>query len=316
MLLFFFPLHGIASNDHENEGKKTPQRFALYHKMETISHIPWYYYAAIDQYERSIRKARKDRESTNRSIAIYVPPDRWAGPLNPKQNDTNPLTISIFGGIGVDGNGDGKAERTNSEDLLHMIAQHLKHYGTSREDIKIGLWEYYQRDQTVRMIMSHAKVYKQIGQPDTDQHTFPIPKRYNYDYDNTWGDPRGWGGRRIHEGTDIFANYGVPVRATSYGVVEMKGWNEYGGWRIGIRDLNNVYHYFAHLKGYEKGIEKGTVVKPGDVIGYVGSSGYGPPGTQGKFPPHLHYGMYKDNGSKEWSFDPFPHLRAWERQGS
>ncbi|NEU03096.1 peptidase M23, partial [Escherichia coli] len=49
------------------------------------------------------------------------------------------------------------------------------------------------------------------------------------------------------------------------------------------------------------------------VIGSVGSSGYGPPGTAGKFPPHLHYGMYKDNGRTEWSFDPYPHLRAWER---
>jgi len=27
----------------------------------------------------------------------------------------------------------------------------------------------------------------------------------------------------------------------------------------------------------------------------------------------LHYGMYKDNGSREWSFDPYPFLRKWER---
>jgi murein DD-endopeptidase MepM/ murein hydrolase activator NlpD len=45
----------------------------------------------------------------------------------------------------------------------------------------------------------------------------------------------------------------------------------------------------------------------------VGSSGYGPPGTSGKFPPHLHYGMYKDNGVTEWSFDPYPHLAKWKR---
>ncbi|MDR4379075.1 peptidoglycan DD-metalloendopeptidase family protein [Bacillus amyloliquefaciens] len=61
-------------------------------------------------------------------------------------------------------------------------------------------------------------------------------------------------------------------------------------------------------------IHKGQIVKPGEVIGSVGSSGYGPPGTAGKFPPHLHYGMYKDNGRSEWSFDPYPHLRAWERK--
>jgi murein DD-endopeptidase MepM/ murein hydrolase activator NlpD len=97
-------------------------------------------------------------------------------------------------------------------------------------------------------------------------------------------------------------------------VVEIIGWNKFGGWRIGIRDVKNVYHYYAHLSGYEKHIKKGSFVKPGEVIGYVGSSGYGPKGTQGKFPPHLHYGLYKYNGYMEYSFDPYPYLRAWERE--
>ena len=76
----------------------------------------------------------------------------------------------------------------------------------------------------------------------------------------------------------------------------MKGWNRYGGWRVGIRDINNNYHYFAHLNGFAKDLHTGQVVEPGQLIGSVGSSGYGPPGTAGKFPPHLHYGMYRDNG--------------------
>ncbi len=94
----------------------------------------------------------------------------------------------------------------------------------------------------------------------------------------------------------------------------MKGWNRYGGWRIGIRDINNNYHYFAHLNGFAKDVHNGMIVEPGMLIGGVGSSGYGPPGTSGKFPPHLHYGMYKDNGFTEWSYDPYSHLKLWERQ--
>jgi len=182
------------------------------------------------------------------------------------------------------------------------------------ENIKLALWDYYKRDKTVSIIVGKAKIYKQFGHLNLESHVFPVPIRSNHSYNNTWGDARGWGGRRIHEGTDIFASYGVPVRATSYGIIEMKGWNRYGGWRVGIRDINNNYHYLAHLNGFTKDLHIGQVVEPGQLIGSVGSSGYGPPGTAGKFPPHLHYGMYKDNGYTEWSYDPYPHLKLWERQ--
>jgi murein DD-endopeptidase MepM/ murein hydrolase activator NlpD len=67
------------------------------------------------------------------------------------------------------------------------------------------------------------------------------------------------------------------------------------------------------LSGFSRALKVGQIVEPGMIIGAVGSSGYGPPGTSGKFPPHLHYGMYKDNGYTEWSFDPTPHLAMWER---
>ncbi|COF82235.1 Glycyl-glycine endopeptidase ALE-1 precursor [Streptococcus pneumoniae] len=106
----------------------------------------------------------------------------------------------------------------------------------------------------------------------------------------------------------------MPVRSTCYGIIETKGWNRLGGWRIGIRDLHNNYHYYAHLGGFSKEIQLGQIVEPGKVIGFVGSTGYGPPGTAGKFPPHLHFGMYKDNGYTEWAFDPYMHLSLWERK--
>lgn len=294
--------------------KEDVQRYGLYHKMEALTSVPWYYLAAIDQYERSIRNAQKDLPEEKGLIGIYYSPEQWAGPLNPNVDDQNATTISLFGGVGLDGNNDGKADRDNDEDLMFTFSNYLQSYGYDDENIRIGLWDYYQRDKTVDIITGIAKVYKEFQTISLHDKAFPVPIRSNYSYRNTWGDRRGFGGLRIHEGTDIFANYGVPVRATTYGIVEMKGWNRFGGWRIGIRDLNNVYHYYAHLNGFEKGIDKGSVVKPGQTVGYVGSSGYGPPGTQGKFPPHLHYGMYRDNGYNEWSFDPYPYLKAWERQ--
>lgn len=291
------------------------QRMALYQKTEAITNVPWYYIAAIDQFERSIRSVRKDLPKPDGIIGVYISPNQWVGWTNPKIDDTDPYSITFFQGIGLDGDGDGHADLNNDEDILYTIADYLAHYGMNDEQFRMALWDYYQRDQTVRSIMNNAKIYRTYNKIDLDDKAFPIPRGYNYTYRSTWGASRGWGGRRIHEGTDIFAGYGAPVRAVAYGVVELKGWNRFGGWRIGIRDLNNTYHYYAHLNGFAKDIEVGDVVEPGTVIGSVGSSGYGPPGTSGKFPPHLHFGMYKDNGINEWAFDPFPHLRQWERNG-
>jgi peptidoglycan LD-endopeptidase LytH len=309
LLLFF-----SAIDVHAEETDIYQKRMELYKKVETITQIPWYYLAAIDQYERSIRAVRRDLPKAEGTAGIYFQPEVWAGLTNPNPSDENPTSIQFFNGMGVDGNGDGKASLKNDEDVIFAFANFLLSYGVDPDNIKIGLWNYYHRDKTVGIIADKAAVYRHFGRLDLDAHAFPLPLRSNHSYRSTWGVARGWGGRRIHEGTDIFAGYGVPVRATNYGIIEMKGWNRYGGWRIGIRDINNTYHYFAHLSGFAKDIHVGQVVEPGQLIGGVGSSGYGPPGTSGKFPPHLHYGMYKDNGITEWSFDPYVHLAAWERQ--
>lgn len=305
--LILIPFHVNA----KEEGNPYEERMVLYHNMEALTHVPWYYLAAVDQYERNIQKEPASKDL----ISITIPPEIWKGAGNPNQtNVVSKEEATLFNGIGKDGNGDGVADRSNDADILYTVANWISEYGSTEQDVKIALWKLYERDLTVQSIMNTAKVYKAYNTIELKDHIFPVPLFHNYSYRNTWGDPRGFGGRRIHEGTDIFANYGVPVRSTSYGVVEMKGWNRYGGWRIGVRDIHNIYHYFAHLNGFEKGVKVGQVVKPGDVIGYVGATGYGPPGTSGKFPPHLHYGMYKDNGYSEFSFDPYPSLKSWERE--
>jgi hypothetical protein len=61
-------------------------------------------------------------------------------------------------------------------------------------------------------------------------------------------------------------------------VVEAFGWNRYGGWRIGIRSFNKKRsYYYAHLRKnhpYAKDLKQGQIVKAGDVIGYLGMTGY------------------------------------------
>ncbi|WP_391120158.1 M23 family metallopeptidase [Psychrobacillus sp. L3] len=288
-------------------------RMDYYIKYSSIS-LPWYYLAAVDQYERNIQQVRKDIPTREGVVAIQFSDDYWTGLLNPNKDDTNLFSVNFFEGNGADGNKDGIADRQNDDDVMFTMSSYLSEFGTSEKDFKRTLKEYYQRDQAVDQILVIAKIYKKFETTNLDKHAFPLDIHHEFSYRSTWGDSRGWGGRRIHEGTDLFASYGVPVKSTSYGIIETMGWNDYGGWRIGIRDIHNTYHYFAHLSSYQKGIKEGDILEPGAIIGYVGSSGYGKKGTAGKFPPHLHYGMYKFNGRIEWAYDPFPSLKRWEQE--
>ncbi|MFD2615146.1 M23 family metallopeptidase [Paenibacillus gansuensis] len=305
-----------ASIENKVSSDENPyaQRKDLFHKISTLTGIPWFYLAAIDQYERTLSIARpKKRPPREGLIGIYFTPLEWVGMMNPDELDRNVSSISFFGGYGRDGSGDGKADLTNDADVLYSMASHILAYGNKEDDLRIALWEHYQNSRSIERIEQFAKIYAARNTLDLSQHAFPVPVRSRYSFRSTWGAGRSWGGYRIHEGTDIFAGYGVPVRSTCYGIVENKGWNPYGGWRIGIRDTDNIYHYYAHLQGFDKNLKEGDLLTPGQVIGWVGSSGYGKPGTSGKFPPHLHYGVYRDNGLTEWSFDPYPLLKRWER---
>jgi hypothetical protein len=293
--------------------KVLADRKDLFDKVSALTGIPWYYLAAIDQYERTIGLTKK-RPPRNGLISIYLTEHQWCGMMNPDQEDTDEKSIMLFGGIGQDGSGDGLADRNNDSDLLVTMASVMLKHGSVDEDIRIGIWDYYQNTRSVERVEQFAKLFSHFDSLDLFEHKFVLPLESNYSYRSTWGASRGWGGYRIHEGTDLFAGHGVPVRSAGYGVIEVKGWNPYGGWRIGIRDLNNMYHYFAHLSGFNKELKEGDIVKPGQVIGWVGSSGYGKQGTSGKFPPHLHYGLYRDNGLTDWSFDPYPYLKKWERE--
>lgn len=321
LLALVVPVTGDASAGpapgSETKDMKTvfAERKQLFDDVSGVTGIPWTYLAAIDQYERTLTVANpKHRSARKGLIGIYYSEYDWAGVANPNPGDTNPKTIALFGGKGRDGSGDGVADRTNDLDALSAMASFLLRYGKGEDNLKRALWNYYHNQRSVERIGQFIQIYETYGRLDLFEHAFPLPLSSEYSYRSTWGASRGWGGHRIHEGSDIFAGYGVPVRSTCYGIVEVKGWNPYGGWRVGLRDLNNVYHYYAHLSGFEKSLKKGNLVKPGQVLGWVGSSGYGKPGTQGKFPPHLHFGLYRDNGKREWSFDPYPYLKRWERE--
>lgn len=80
------------------------------------------------------------------------------------------------------------------------------------------------------------------------------------------------------------------------GTVEALGWNQYGGWRIGIRSFDKKrYYYYAHLRKdrpYAENLKEGQVVTAGDVIGYLGMTGYSVKENVNNINvPHLHFGI-------------------------
>jgi Predicted xylanase/chitin deacetylase len=140
----------------------------------------------------------------------------------------------------------------------------------------------------------------------------PIPAGYWYSDFDDFGNSRSYGFQRKHFGHDLMIGTGTPVVSIESGIVEAMGWNQYGGWRIGIRSFDKKrYYYYAHLRKdrpYSTGLYVGKAVKAGEVIGYTGRTGYSRKENVNNIDtPHLHVGMQlifdeklKDSPNQIW----------------
>ena len=103
------------------------------------------------------------------------------------------------------------------------------------------------------------------------------------------------GGRRQHNGVDLAAPTGTPVYATADGRVGMAQWYSSYGNYVQIEHGGQLQTRYAHLSSYT--VQPGTMVRKGDLIGYVGSTGR----STG---PHLHYEVRVAGES----VDPTPYM--------
>lgn len=145
-----------------------------------------------------------------------------------------------------------------------------------------------------------------------DVECFPVSGTKSF-YEDSWLSPRGDGQRR-HEGCDLFGEEDepglYPVASMTRGKVEQAGWLPLGGYRIGVRSPSGGYFYYAHLDSYERDYKPGDEVKAGQILGFMGNTGYGPKGTAGEFPTHLHLGIYvRTRNYEELSVNPYWVLR-------
>ena len=140
----------------------------------------------------------------------------------------------------------------------------------------------------------------------------PIAKGFPYSDFDDFGAARSYGFKRQHLGHDMMGQVGTPVIAVESGYVEAMGWNQYGGWRLGIRSFDKKrYYYYAHLRKnypYQSNLQVGSFVQAGDVIGYLGRTGYSSTeNTNNIDEPHLHFGLelifdesQKDSNNEIW----------------
>jgi murein DD-endopeptidase MepM/ murein hydrolase activator NlpD len=195
------------------------------------------------------------------------------------------------------------------EEILGNLYQYYPYYKKSFSAVLGGLLGNYAIEVNGEMISTYGlKAFS------------PVAAGYGYSHCDDFGNRRTFGFARKHLGHDMMGALGTPIVAVESGIVEAMGWNRYGGWRIGIRSADNQrYYYYAHLQKdhpFAEGLAVGDVVQAGDLIGFMGRTGYSDKeNTNNIETVHLHFGIQLvfDESQKEclseiW-IDPYPIVR-------
>ena len=150
-----------------------------------------------------------------------------------------------------------------------------------------------------------------------DIRYFPVPEspkhpQYQVSFVDSWMGERTYGGKRGHEGCDLMASkdipclHLVPLLITSIRVQMCI--IEICTGRCGNPDPVSSLFQPASCRYYPI-CHTHNRIETGDIIGFMGNTGYGPEGTKGMFATHLHLGIYLYPDGKETSYNPYWILR-------
>lgn len=200
-----------------------------------------------------------------------------------------------FSGKGAAAEMDKLVERLNAGELMKDIADGLKYYDyyiTAYGAVLNGFLGEYSIEVEDEASPSGKRWEDGYGLTVFS----PIAKGYGFSHYKDFGNERTYGYKRKHQGNDLMGYVGMPIVAIESGYIEELGWNRFGGWRIGIRSFDNLrYYYYAHMQKdhpYVKTLKEGDVVMAGDVIGYMGLTGYSNTENVNQLKrPHLHLGL-------------------------
>ena len=199
-------------------------------------------------------------------------------------------------------------KRLLSGEMLADITKDMKYFSYYHEAYTAVLGEFIGEFEIEEESGGSLETVKKYGLKAFS----PIARGYGYSHYDDFGSSRSYGYKRKHLGHDMMGNIGTPIIAIESGTVEAIGWNQYGGWRLGIRSFDKKrYYYYAHLRKnhpYPLDLSIGHTVKAGDVIGYLGMTGYSvKENTNNIDTPHLHMGIQlifdesqKDGNGEIW----------------
>jgi len=156
-------------------------------------------------------------------------------------------------------------------------------------------------------VAEHRSVGDTRAAPSPHELLMPVAGVDPRTLNDTFSETRG-GGTRRHEALDILAPRGTPVLAADDGVVRKLFTSVPGGLTVYEFDLEERYcYYYAHLDGYAPGLHEGQLLRKGDLVGYVGTTGNAPKDT-----PHLHFAVSRLDPDKKWwtgtPINPYPLL--------
>ena len=170
--------------------------------------------------------------------------------------------------------------------------------------------------QSPRTTLSPAEIADSIAQPVTAadlavlsaELIIPVPGVQPSELRDTFNEMRG-GGSRKHEALDILAPRGTPVLSASSGRVLKLHNSVDGGLMVYAADSSNRFVLlYGHLDHYAEGLHDGLLLRQGQLIGYVGTTGNAPANT-----PHLHFAIAHPKDVKLWwtgdAIDPRPLLQ-------
>ena len=242
----------------------------------------------INDAQFAIWETEKDKSIANDSIYINLPYQE-SGKFFPKSFSVYSYLIELHRGdlLSIKIQQDSTSSLTFIDifSIEDSIFKNIESSGFGKQSLKLEIEE----DNLYKVVVQpeiEASSFFNIEIKRSPLYLFPVAGGKNSDAQSFWGAQRD-GGRRSHEGIDIFAKRGTPVIATVDGRITSSGEKGLGGKQVWLRDSKRGQSlYYAHLDSIAD--LKKFQVRAGDTLGFVGNTG-----NARITAPHLHFGIYK-----------------------